>query len=439
MADEIQNKLLQLVNEKNDLYRDVTFDNIVMGLPHQAAESHVTDVSGLHSWIAPEDGDYLFVVSGAGGGGAAANKLYPYRSGDGGDGAKETRVITVTKGTEYYFYVGKGGLGGSAPTGKGQPGGISWVGPNSTSSTAIITAQAGDGGEGNVGQTGGKGTNGTPLGGSKGGSGILPTGEPEDFWVRSSQATGEDGYVSITYLTPGLQEGGLERNTSVSLTGILNQGYRGTTDVFYRRHDLTSLFVDEAPVVFRTRDVAFESILNKLNLLYGTALKIEDVASLDSFPTWDEGELEVAKSWELVVKDTSYGWTGAVTIEILNGNPLLESTIVVQLLPLLSHPDEPQELNGKQSGKLMTWMFDFTPWKEELVLNPDNQQWANFARIQEIGREAAGLDYWYNNRVVDLPTSAVPHANPRFERVKVQSFAGGGVVGPLYFHYDENW
>lgn len=227
------------------------------------------------------------------------------------------------------------------------------------------------------------------------------------------------------------------RNTAVELSGVLNRGYRGKTDVYYRRHDLDNLLAGIFPY-FRTRAIDLESIVGKVNNHYGLQLETVDIANPQDFPTWDEGELEVTKTYELVVKDTSYGWMGTITIEIHHGNPLLEDTVVVQLLPILTHPDDPDELGDMMSGRLSTYYFDFTPWKDDLVIDPTTQQWANFVRVQEIGKEA-GLDYWYNNRVIDMPTDAVPHANTNFERVMIQNYAGGGVSGPLYFHYDVNW
>lgn len=227
------------------------------------------------------------------------------------------------------------------------------------------------------------------------------------------------------------------RNTAVKLTGVLNRGYRGSTDVYYRRHDLNKLFDGIRPY-FRTRAIDLASIIEKININYGIHLELVDIGNVDAFPTWEENELEVTKTYELTVKDASYAWMGTITIDIHHGNPLLEDTVVIQLLPILRHPDDPQELNGLMSGRLSTYYFDFTPWKNDLQIDPVTGHWANFARVQEIGKEA-GLDYWYNNRVVDMPTIAVPHANTQFERVMVQTYAGGGVSGPLYFHYDINW
>lgn len=246
--------------------------------------------------------------------------------------------------------------------------------------------------------------------------------------------------LSLPYSVNPVDDAQLDyRNTGVSLNGILNSGYKGSTNVFYRRHNLTTLFDSLTPEV-RTRDVTIETILSDINTKYGLYLTVEDIANPQDIPTFLEEELEVVRPFELIVKEDRYGWIGTVTIDVLHGNPSLDTVVSVQLLPMLSHPDDPIELNGRQSGTLATYNFDFTPWKDRLQINYDStyRRWLNFADVQVVGGYA-GMSYWYNNRVVDMPTSAVPTANQSFERVMIQQNAGGGVVGPLYFHYDVNW
>lgn len=228
-----------------------------------------------------------------------------------------------------------------------------------------------------------------------------------------------------------------DRNTGIMLTGILNRGYRNKTEVYYKRHDLNALFVGEDKPHFRDRDMSVEHILERVNTRYGLYLQVDDFDNLD-FGEFTDDDLETSRDIELRVKDVSYGWVGTVTIELRYGNPLIESVVIVQLLPILEHPDDLVELDSRRSGIVSTWAFDFTAWKDELTINLANGQWANFARVQEIG-QMAGIPYWYNGRVVDLPTSSVPGSNPMFERVMVQQLATGGVMGPLYFHYDLNW
>lgn len=258
--------------------------------------------------------------------------------------------------------------------------------------------------------------------------------EQNDLWrpVSLDNITMDPPRIAV----PGEIEGQEDRNTAVKLTGIPNKGYKNSTEIFYRRNSLTDLFTGLSPEI-RSRDFSPQMVLDTINNRHGLFLELADFDSL-SVPTFTDADLETTTPIELAVKDNSYGWTGTVTVSLLYGNPELESVVIVQLLPILTHPEDLEELGDRRSGILSTYYFDFTNWKDELQINPDTQHWENFARVQEIGREA-GLTYWYNNQVLDLPTSSVPTANQNFERVMLQNYAGGNVLGPLYFHYDANW
>ncbi|MNG05314.1 hypothetical protein D3C84_884990 [compost metagenome] len=154
------------------------------------------------------------------------------------------------------------------------------------------------------------------------------------------------------------------------------------------------------------------------------------------FPTFTE--LETDYSFELVVKDQSFNWTGTVTVNLTYGNPALGSTVIVRLLALLNHPHDMKVIKTRKSGLMSTYNFDFTAFKDQLQIDPKTGRWADFGIVQGIGAKA-GLVAWPNSAVVDLPTSSVPEANPNFERVMVQSYSVNGVLGPIYFHYDLDW
>lgn len=227
------------------------------------------------------------------------------------------------------------------------------------------------------------------------------------------------------------------RNTSVKMTGIQYRGYTGETWVYYRRGDLDSLFLGIDPE-FRTRlEVSAESILASVNLKYGLRLEMRDLNPLVLAP-FDNPDLEDFIDVELKVIEPSYRWVGTVTVRVIHGNPLITTVVFVQLLPILEHPDDLEQLAGRRSGQVQTWGFDFTAWLPRLNIDPDTGEWSDFADVQVVGREA-GIPPWYNSPVVDLPTDAVPGSNPAYQRVKVQYPTMGEVKGPLYFHYDLTW
>ncbi|MNN89664.1 hypothetical protein D3C81_2075120 [compost metagenome] len=95
-------------------------------------------------------------------------------------------------------------------------------------------------------------------------------------------------------------------------------------------------------------------------------------------------------------------------------------------------------IGNRMAGYLMTYNYDFTAYKNDLQVDPKTGRWANFDKVMTIGAKA-GLPFWGNSGVVDLPTSAVPEANQNFQRVLVQQYPSGPVMGPIYFHYDLNW
>lgn len=227
-----------------------------------------------------------------------------------------------------------------------------------------------------------------------------------------------------------------ERNTAVTLNGIVNTGYFGETEIYYKRPDLVKLFEGISPR-FRSREFTQQNILNTINNRYGLMLEATDLQPY-TVPSFDISELETSKYIDFNVIDNSYRWIGRVTIELRFGNPRIEPLIFIQLLPMLSHPDKLTTLNGRHSGRVMTYGFDFTYWKDDLTISSETGQWENFARVQEIGA-LAGLGYWYNSAVIDVPVSEIIDANPLFDRVMVQYTQTGQSKGPLYFHYDVNW
>ncbi|MNU58041.1 hypothetical protein D3C71_471690 [compost metagenome] len=241
--------------------------------------------------------------------------------------------------------------------------------------------------------------------------------------------------ANITLGVPEVFVGEGTRNTRLPVFGNEGHGYKGVSQVFYERLDLTTLFEGVQPS-FRGLDFTdLHALLTKINTRYGTWLEPVDVDNI-VFPTFTE--LETHHSFELVVKDQRLNWVGTVTVELIHGNPTLESVVLVRLMALLNHPHDMKIIGTRKSGLMSTWNFDFTAYKDQLLIDPKTGRWAEFGIVQGIGAKA-GLVAWPNSTVVDLPTSAVPEANQNFQRVMVQSYSVSGVLGPIYFHYDLDW
>lgn len=434
-----RDKILRLINEQNDLWREVTIDNVRMDPPRPLDPASLLSLEtvGSHEWVADRSMDISVWLDGAGGGGGGSvDWESPEKwnaAGSGQDGAREALTLPVNAGDRLQFVIGGGGLPGLASDANigemGEPGGGSELYLNGE---LIATVEGGLGGRGGDVRYSYPGSYADRDGGPGGGGRKSSISSGGDWGRGQDGLPGSDGRVYIGEHVAGVDY----RNTAVKLHGVLNKGYKGSTDIYYQRHSLTELFAGLNPEI-RERQFTAQSILDTLNNRYGLFLELSDLVALDP-PTFTDGDLETTTPIELVVKDDSLGWTGTVTVGILYGNPLLETVVLVQLLPILTHPENLEELGTRKSGLLSTYYFDFTKWKDDLQVDPATQQWLNFARVQEIGK-LAGLSYWYNNRVLDLPTSSVPSANQAFERVLVQNYAGGDVLGPLYFHYDANW
>jgi hypothetical protein len=230
---------------------------------------------------------------------------------------------------------------------------------------------------------------------------------------------------------------GTERNTGVQVAGIHGMGYKGQIEVLYNRHNLPELF-DEAGITpnLRTNGAITPAwIIAQLNAKYNFYLEATDLNAIN-VPIF-EG-LETTKNIEIVVKEASWNWTGTITLEMTYGNPLLETVVLVQLLPVLEHPADMRLLGARKSGLMCAYYFDFTPYLEQLKLDPKYPRFLNFDQAMEVGLKA-GMPAWGNSTVYDFPTSAIPESNQEFERVMIQYYANGGVMGPIYFHYDLNW
>lgn len=225
------------------------------------------------------------------------------------------------------------------------------------------------------------------------------------------------------------------RNTRLPVYGIVNHGYTGASQVFYERIDLATLFEGVDPVFRGLNFTDLHTLLARINAQYGMWLEVDDVNNV-VFPEFTQ--LEEHYSFELVVKEARLNWVGTVTIELIHGNPSLGSVVLIQLLALLNHPHDMKIIGARKSGLMSTWNFDFTAFKDDLVIDPKTGRWANFGVVQGIGAKA-GLVAWPNSYVGDFPTSAIPEANKNFQRVMVQSYSVNGVLGPIYFHYDLDW
>lgn len=447
--EDMKQVIVDLINEHNSLEREVTLDNVIISPPRaieKPTEQNVYHTSPVeHTWTVPGDVPLTVVIelkgAGGGSGGSAdgpSGSGTGNRSGAGGNGGLKSITRELSPGDVVRVSLGEGGDGGVGRNnvgGDGEDGGSSslWI-----NDEFVYEVSGGSGGEGARYHVSGAddGVDAQPPGGSDGGAGVYPAVNPKGSSYSKIPRVGlrgKSGQVRITATPP---ENFGNRNTAIGVTGIPNRGYWNTTEVFNTRGDMATLFKNVQPTL-RDQNFTAQKVLDGLNLRYGLSLTLEDMEDF-TLPDFTNAALEDSADVVLSVKEQNWKWVGSVTVKLIHGNPSLGGEILIQLMPVLSHPDDPSTLEDRNSAKLCTYEFDFTPWKDDLQIDSATGLWKDFSKVLSVG-ERAGLSSWQNGYVVDKPTSEVPEANPRFERVMVQQYARGNVQGPIYFHYDLNW
>lgn len=242
---------------------------------------------------------------------------------------------------------------------------------------------------------------------------------------------------NVSLNLPTVKDKDSPRNTGIVIDAVPDKGYKGKVEVLFDRHDLPVLFEEAGmtPSIRSNETITAELIIELLNIKYGFYLEAQDLEEI-KIPEFEE--LETTQSIEIVVKENSWNWVGTITLETTFGNPLIESVVIVRLMPVLVHPVDLKILGDKASGYMSSWGMDFTAYLKKLVIDRGTGKWKNMDEVMAVGA-LAGIPAWPNGQVLDYPTSAVANANPKFERVLVQAYAGANVLGPIYFHYDLNW
>ncbi len=455
--EDMKQVIVNLINEQNTLEREITLDNAIINTPNPITDlvESSWDTPGTYEWIVPASytnsiSEIEIVGGGGGSGGTQSNSPAingsTKPSGAGGNGERNVITLRLKEGDVISLVVGKGGNGGWGQTdgSYGAPevnAGNGHTGENSTLSingVEILNVRGGGGGQGTPFSSTIEPWDGTSYNTvvRNGGDPASPVSQPDSSWGSYLKGTdgnaGGNGLVRIANQPRGMAG----RNTRVKVDGIDNRGYTGSTDVFYTRGDMSTLFQDVQPKI-RDHTFTAQKVIDAINLQYGLYLTLEDTEDF-TLPDFTDAALEDTADVVLSVKENNWLWVGSVTVKLIYGNPSLGGEVLIQLMPVLEHPDDPETLEDRNSAVLCTYEFDFTAWKDDLQIDPETGMWKDFSKVLEVGARA-GLGSWQNGYVVDKPTSEVPEANPRFERVMIQQYARGNVKGPIYFHYDLNW
>ncbi len=225
-----------------------------------------------------------------------------------------------------------------------------------------------------------------------------------------------------------------DRNTMVTIYGIPGKGYYGEVDVYYNRVDVSELLYR---FKFKT-NIAF----NKKNIVESFTNYVQEDFTLDDFSDFETVSLANGDVLDtsIDINPDSLQWIGTLALTLENGLPELETAVGRKSVGLFEHPNPEYR---KRYGRMLGWNVDFTgaldiigPFK-----GPDDgiRRRSNYTDWAAVRRLTATLGWpaWIEGNIVDLPTSQVPEANPKFERVIVQSSGtSGSMRAPIYFHYN---
>ena len=217
-------------------------------------------------------------------------------------------------------------------------------------------------------------------------------------------------------------------NSKIKIDAVPGRTYVGTQTLLYKRIDISEALSDAQ--LRSVEPFTVQSVIDMVNRQFGLFL-IED--DLEPF-TPPSLALDESKSLTLVSKSGSFGFMGSVEIDLKYGRTLLESVVIIRLLPLFEHPDDP--LKGIRSARMMTWGIDFTSLRDSIKVDPVTNSYADWATFQTACLYL-GLPAWTQDTIVDKATTEVPDSNPAFDRVVVQANVSNvDITGPLYFHYN---
>lgn len=106
-----------------------------------------------------------------------------------------------------------------------------------------------------------------------------------------------------------------ERNTELKISGIPNKGFKGETQIFYDRIDLSEfLSLPQVAIIQVEGAPTIEKILTYFNSLYGSNLQLDDVRDDHVMPTVEE--LEGGTTFILRAAALSYAYRNNVELTI---------------------------------------------------------------------------------------------------------------------------
>lgn len=228
--------------------------------------------------------------------------------------------------------------------------------------------------------------------------------------------------VKFTGIVPADETGA----TVLTVAGVPGRGYSGQVDLTYNRLNLTEIL--DGKTVRSPDALNPDSFLELVNGAYNLFLTAIDVGEI-TIPELGEGEYA---QLTLTANEDSLGFVGVATVRLEFGKSWLDQVVGNKNLKELYHPIT---VSYKQSARMLTWNKDFTCMRDAIVVSKTGY-YTDWDALQ-VACASMGIPSWNQNRITDQPTSAVPDANPAFDRVVIQqSVLSAGMDGPVYLHYN---
>lgn len=242
----------------------------------------------------------------------------------------------------------------------------------------------------------------------------------------------------ITQVTPNAANN--NRNTSARLRGQQQAGFRDTITVYYDRINIDRILpwwklgstTRTATSIVNFTAATIHELLPSFLDKYGINLQPKDIQN-GSLPYANNPNQ--AYNYNINILASSPAYVGSSVGRLDRGLPVLDTSIIVDVLTELNHPIP---LTNQKCVDLHTFGIDFTAYKNMLTVNAAGlPNWAGLrALLDSLGVPAYSAPL-NSNYVSDVATSTAQYANKDFDRVVIQTgIDETGAKGVAYYHYN---
>lgn len=226
------------------------------------------------------------------------------------------------------------------------------------------------------------------------------------------------------------------RNTSARIRGVQGSGFRDAITVFYDRVNVATLLPwgTSAKSQFTTFDAP--NLHTALPVVYDTYGVNFGIIDVNNTTLYNPNTSNYTNTVTVAALAGSPAYRGSVELRYTRGLPVLETSIITDVLPVLAHNVDPTL--GKKCVDMLTFGIDFTAYKNLLTVTAAGlPNWDGLRKVLDdlgVPPYSAPLN---SNTVQDVATSTAQFANKDYDRVVIQTAIDEvGVKGIAYYHYN---